>query len=142
VTALTRTVNPGPTPDLVWAMLEFASGAIGVLETSWLAPVQGGVFTDDWLNVIGKSGTARIDLSRAPMSVWNDTGYAMLDPFYSPVSGGEIAGAFRDQLIAFITGLRTGQASSVVPLEDVRHGLEVALAVVESGETGRAVEIN
>lgn len=141
VTALTRTIHPGPTPDLVWAMLEFASGAIGVLETSWLAPVQGGVFTDDALSVVGSTGTARIDLSRAPMSLWNDSGYALLDPFYSPVAGGEIAGAFRDQLIAFITGLRTGRPATAVPLDDVRHGLAVALAVVESGETGRAVEV-
>jgi predicted dehydrogenase len=142
VTALTRTIHPGPTPDLVWAMLEFGSGAIGVLETSWLAPVQGGVFTDDALSVIGSRGTARIDLSRAPMSVWSESGYALLDPFYSPLVGGEIAGAFRDQLIAFITGLRTGQSSTAVPLEDVRHGLAVALAVVESSETGRALEVN
>jgi UDP-N-acetylglucosamine 3-dehydrogenase len=141
VTALTRTVNPGPTPDLVWAMLEFASGAIGVLETSWLAPVAGGVFTDDALAVIGSRGTARIDLSRAPMSLWSESGYQLLDPFYSPTVGGQMAGAFRDQLIGFITSIRTGQRSTLVPLEDVRHGLAVALAVVESSESGRAVEV-
>jgi len=34
VTAVTRTIFPGPNPDLVWGILEFAGGCVGVLETS------------------------------------------------------------------------------------------------------------
>jgi predicted dehydrogenase len=139
VSAVTRTINPGPTPDLVWGILEFASGAVGVLETSWLAPVEGGVFTDDALSVVGSRGTARIDLSRAPASIWSASGYEVLDPFCSPPIGGEVAGAFRDQLISFITSIRAGRPNERVPLADVRHGLAVALALVRAGEEGRAI---
>jgi predicted dehydrogenase len=139
VSAVTRTINPGPTPDLVWGILEFASGAVGVLETSWLAPVEGGVFTDDALSVVGTRGTARIDLSRAPAATWSASGYEVLDPFYSPAIGAEVAGAFRDQMISFITSIRAGCPNEQVPLADVRHGLAVALALVRAGEEGRAI---
>jgi predicted dehydrogenase len=139
VSAVTRTINPGPTPDLVWGILEFASGAVGVLETSWLAPVEGGVFTDDALSVVGTRGTARIDLSRAPAATWSASGYEVLDPFYSPAIGAEVAGAFRDQMISFITSIRAGRPNEQVPLADVRHGLAVALALVRAGEEGRAI---
>lgn len=139
VSAVTRTVNPGPTPDLVWGILEFASGAVGVLETSWLAPVAGGVFADDALSIVGSRGTARIDLSRAPATIWSASGFEVLDPFYSPSIGAEVAGAFRDQLISFVTGIRAGRPNEQVPLADVRHGLAVALALVRAGEEGRAI---
>jgi UDP-N-acetylglucosamine 3-dehydrogenase len=141
VTAVVRTINPGPTPDLVWGILEFSSGAIGVLETSWLAPVEGGVFTDDALSIVGSRGTARIDLSRAPAAAWSKSGYELIDPFYSPTAGSQIMGAFREQMISFIASMRTGQPNDVVPLADVRHGLEVALALIKAGEEGRTVAV-
>ena len=139
VTALSRTIVPGPTPDLIWAMLEFDSGAIGVLETSWLGPSDG-IGADDALHVIGSEGTARLDLSRSPAAIWTSSGYEQIDAFYAPGYGGELYGAFRDQLIAFITAIRTG-LTDLVPLDEVRHGLRVALAIIESSQSGRPVTL-
>ena len=139
VSALTRTIHPGPAPDVVWAMLEFDSGAIGVLETSWLGP-NDGIGADDALHVVGSEGTARLDFSRAPAAFWNQAGLLQFDPFYQPGFGGELYGAFRDQLIAFITAIRTG-LTDLVPLDEIRHGLRVALAIIESSESGRPVNL-
>lgn len=80
VTSVTRTIFPGPNPDLVWGILEFADGCVGVLETSWLGPAHPGMFADDSINVIGTQGTARIDLSRAPLSAWNGSGLTAATP--------------------------------------------------------------
>ena len=137
VRAYSRTVNPGPTPDLVWAVLEFASGAVGVLETSWLAPDRGGVFTDDALSVVGTHGTARLDLSRAPLTLWTESGFQLPDPFYGPALDDGIAGALAEELGYFATCVRTGRPPDRVPLAEVRHGLAAALALVRSSEDGR-----
>lgn len=142
VTAVTRTIFPGPNPDLVWGILEFAGGCVGVLETSWLGPSHSGVLADDSISVIGTQGTARIDLSRAPLSSWNEAGFAVPDTMYSPVTGGEVGGAFRAQMMAFISALRSGRSAPLVPLDDVVHGLIIALALITSSEEGKAVEID
>lgn len=140
VWAATRTVRPGPTPDLVWAMLEFESGAIGVIETSWLGPAAG-IVTDDALSVIGTAGSARLDLGQAPLTIRTDDRVLVPDSFYSPVIKGEVAGAFERQILAFVRQLRRPRPDELVPLAEVRHGLEVALAVIKSSEEGRAIAI-
>lgn len=140
VWAVTRTVQPGPTPDLVWGTLEFASGAIGVLETSWLGPAAG-IVNDDALSVIGTAGSARLDLSQSPLTIRTDTRVLAPDSVYSPVINGEVAGAFQRQMLAFIQQLRQPGETELVPLADARHGLEVALAVIRSSEEGQAIAI-
>src|SRR5829696_3064419 len=65
-------------PDGCWALLEFESGAVGMLETSWLVPAgaPANVVTPTWrgtidaeIEVIGDVGTGRIRLLDAPLSV-------------------------------------------------------------------------
>lgn len=136
VRAFSRTVNPGPTPDLMWGVMEFESGAIGCVETSWLAPDAGGLFVDDALSVIGTQGTARIDLSRGPLSVWNQRGHRQPDLFYEPRLDGAVGGALREQLMYFVRCIREGRESTYVPLADVRHGVAVAEELVRSAEEG------
>jgi len=92
--------------------------------------------------VIGTQGTARIDLSRAPLSSWNEAGFVVPDTMYSPMTGGEVGGAFRAQMRAFISALRSGRSASLVPLDDVVRGLIIALALIRSSEEGKAVEID
>ena len=144
VSAISRTVVPVPagTPDLLWGMLEFANGCIGVLETSWLGPSHSGVFTDDCISVIGTKGTARLDLSRAPLAMWNESGYTMPDTMYSPVIGGEVLGAFRTQMMHFIAALRSPGTPPPVPMDEVTHGLQVALALIAASEKGETVVID
>jgi predicted dehydrogenase len=141
VTAVSRTIVPGPTPDLFWGMLEFANGCIGVLETSWLGPSHSGVFADDFLSVIGRDGTARLDPGRAPLALWNGSGYLVPDTMYSPVIGGEVFGALRTQMIAFVTALRSPQHPHPVPLDEVAHGLQVALALIAASERGETIDL-
>jgi len=66
-------------PDGCWALVEFESGAVGILETSWLVPAgaPANVVTPDWrgtidaeIEVIGDVGTGRIRLLDAPLSMW------------------------------------------------------------------------
>jgi predicted dehydrogenase len=121
-------------------MLEFASGAIGVVETSWLGP-EAGIVTDDALSVIGVQGSARLDLSQAPLTIRTKRGVVVPDSYYSPEIDGDVAGAFQRQMLAFVQQLRQPGRLELVPMAEVRHGLEVALAVIRSSEEGKAVAI-
>jgi predicted dehydrogenase len=141
VTAVTRTIVEGANPDLVWGILEFTDGCVGVLETNWLGP-SSGIFTDDSISVIGTAGTARLDLSRAPLSLWNASGFMVPDTMYSPILGNEVLGAFREQIMTFVSTLRQGYGADLVPLDEVLHGMTIALALIRSSEEGKAVEID
>jgi predicted dehydrogenase len=139
VRAYARTINPGPTPDAVWAVLELESGALGVLETLWLTPEQGGVYTDDALSVIGSHGGARLDLTRAPLTVWTEEGHRVPDLFYETRLGGEVGGALKEQVLYLLACLRAGTEPDRVPPAEARHGLAVALALIRAADEDREV---
>ena len=136
-----RTVNPGPSPDLVVGILEFQSGALGLVETNLVAADQGGLFSDDELTVVGDRGTARIDATRAPLAVWSADGYTVPDVLYEPRVDGGVIGAVRDELLYFVGCVRANRQPDRVPLADARHGLEVLLAMIRSAEEGRDVSL-
>ncbi|MAG36103.1 MAG: hypothetical protein CL878_07660 [Dehalococcoidia bacterium] len=139
VRAFTRTVRPGPTPDLAWGMLDFHSGVLGSLETVGLAPEQGGLKVDDALNVIGSRGSARIDLTRAPLLVWTEDGMTVPGVSYVPHTRGAVRGALREELLHFIGRLRSSAAPDYRGLAEVRHGVAVTLALIQSAEEDRDV---
>jgi len=142
VRAYTRTVQAGfSTPDVALGLLEFESGVIGCLETCWVAPDRAGIFTDDALSVVGSRGTARLDLSRAPVAVWTEEGYSLPDLFYEAPVGGAPTGALREELLYFIGCLRAGRPPDRVPLDQVRHGLEVVLALIQSAEEDQEIAL-
>jgi UDP-N-acetylglucosamine 3-dehydrogenase len=132
-----RAVNPGPTLDLGWAMREFESGPLGCLETSWLAPAGGGVCTDDALSVVGRRGTARLDLARAPLAPRTEAGYRLPDIFYEPRAASAVGGARRERSRYVSTCVRQERAPERVPPAEVRHGLAVTRALIRSAEEGR-----
>ena len=134
VRAFTRMTRPGPTPDVAWGMIDFQSGVLGSLETVGLAPDQGGIKVDDALNVIGTLGTARIDLTRAPLLIWTQEGMTVPGVSYVPRTRGAVRGALREELLHFIGRLRSGAAPDYGALAEVRHGVAVALALIQSAE--------
>jgi predicted dehydrogenase len=142
VRAWSRTVFAAETPDAVWGVLEFESGVVGHLETIWLNPASGGAYADDALTVLGSRGVAKLDLTRGPVTLWNRDGYVIPDLFYEPRDpDGAVGGALRDHLLYFIRCLRDRTPPNRVPVEDVRHGLAVVLAMIRSADEGREVEV-
>ena len=93
-------------PDGCWALVEFASGAVGMLETSWLVPAgaPANVVTPTWrgtidaeIEVIGDAGTSRIRLLDAPLSLWSEGFTAAPETGLWPEVSGSIGGALRDE---------------------------------------------
>jgi predicted dehydrogenase len=137
-------------PDGCWALVEFESGAIGILETSWLVPAgaPANVVTPDWrgtidaeIEVIGDVGTARIRLLDAPFSLWSAGFTATPETGLWPEVGGSIGGALRDEDAHFIDRVRRGAPESIASVADAVMGLRVAEAIVTSAASGTAVEL-
>ena len=137
-------------PDGCWALLEFASGAVGIVETSWFVPAgaPANVLTPDWrgtidaeIEVIGEAGSGRIRLLDAPLSLWSAGFTAAPETGLWPETGGTIGGALREEVAHFLTRIRHGLPETIASVADAVHGLRVVEAIVASAETGMPVEV-
>jgi predicted dehydrogenase len=138
-------------PDGCWALVEFASGAVGMLETSWLVPAgaPANVVTPTWrgtidaeIEVIGDAGTGRIRLLDAPLSLWSAEFMAAPETGLWPDVNGSIGGALRNEDAHFIDSVRRGAPESIASVADAVMGLRVAEAIVTAAATGTAVELD
>jgi predicted dehydrogenase len=137
-------------PDGCWALVEFESGAVGILETSWMVPAgaPANVITPTWrgtidaeIEVIGDVGTGRIRLLDPPLSLWSAGFTAAPEIGLWPEVGGSIGGALRDEDAHFIDRVRRGAPESIASVADAVMGLRVAEAIVTSAASGTAVEL-
>jgi predicted dehydrogenase len=150
VQAIERTLSGMRYPDGCWALLEFASGAVGLVETSWFVPAgaPANVVTPNWrgtidaeIEVIGTRGTGRIRLLDSPLSLWGAEFAAMPESGLWPELNGSIAGALREQDGHFIARVRHGLPESTASVTDAVAGLRTAEAIIDSAVSGLAVEM-
>lgn len=142
VTAFERNVQGGRNPDVLWAFLEFESGAVATVENSWLVPDEAGVALDDLVEVIGEKGKAGIDLSHQGLWIWNASGSRMPEIGLEPRLHGYIGGAIRDELVYFTTCVLHGHDNGVLSAVDGVHGIEVIEAIIRSAREGQAVTLD
>jgi predicted dehydrogenase len=150
VQALERHLSGRRYPDCCLALVEFESGAVGILETSWLVPAgaPANVVTPTWrgtidaeIEVIGDVGTSRIRLLDAPLSLWSGEFTAAPETGLWPEVSGSIGGALRDEDAHFIDRVRRSAPESIASVGDAVQGLRVAEAIVASAASGTAVEL-
>jgi predicted dehydrogenase len=150
VHAVERNVSGMRYPDGCWALLEFASGAVGVLETSWLVPdgAPANVVTPAWrgtldaeFEVVGSVGSSRIRLLDGPFSLWSPTFTAIPELGLWPEVTGSIAGALREEIAHFLHRVRTGAPESIASVADAQEGLRVIEAIVASAARGTAIDL-
>ncbi|MDQ3227154.1 MAG: Gfo/Idh/MocA family oxidoreductase, partial [Chloroflexota bacterium] len=151
VQAIERHLSGMRYPDGCWALLEFASGAVGMVETSWMIPdgAPANVVTPTWrgtidaeIEVIGVAGTGRIRLLDAPLSLWSAGFTAMPETGLWPESGGAIGGALREEDAHFLDRVRRGALESIASVADAVAGLRVAEAIVAAAASGMAVALD
>lgn len=148
VYAIERNVSGMTYPDACWALIEFASGAVAIVETSWFVPAgaPANVVTPNWrgtidaeIEVIGTLGTRRIRLLDAPYSMWTADFTAMPETGMWPAIGGEVKGALREEIAYFIARVR-GVPETLTSVGDAITNLKVGEAIVESARTGAAID--
>ena len=137
-----RKIHSTKNPDWVMGILEFASGAIGQVQTNWLLPDAAGVPLDDALQITGETGTATLSMQPAGLSIWASEGYSAPDSGYETRMYGAAHGGLLNELLYFYRCLRAGQPTSAITLEEATNTMRTALALVESARTGRDVELH
>ncbi len=128
-----RKATRGRHDDTFWGVLEFANGAIGVIETIWLLPESSGVQFDDAFELFGTRGVANLELFPGPLSFWREDGFEAPDVSYTSI--------LRDQMVYFCDCVREGRQPEIITAEEAMHAVRVVLALVESARTGQDVEI-
>lgn len=141
VRALQRSIYHHPNPDATWALLEFANGAVAILENVWLNPDNSGIGTNDAMQVTGTRGIAQIDFVNTGLSLWREDGYLVPDISHEPRVRGELFGALNQELAYFTRCVYEHRAPDVVSLDDALHGLQVALAIIQSAAQERDVRV-
>ena len=137
-------------PDACFAVLQFASGAVGLLETSWFVPegAPANVLTPTWhgtidaeLELVGTERSGRLRLLDAGLALWAPELTAHPETGLWPEVNGQVAGALQEEVAHFVECVRTGVPSPVASVADAVAGLRVAEAIVASAETGREVAL-
>jgi predicted dehydrogenase len=141
VRAHERNIQGGQAPDVLWATIAFASGALGVIENLWLMPEQAGVWLDAETEVVGSVGMARVRFPGDTMSLWLESGPQAPDTTLVPVAGGAMHGTLCDQFAYFARCVVTGSPPTRVTGADALRSLEVTLAIIESAATDREVRL-
>jgi predicted dehydrogenase len=151
VHALERHLSGLRYPDGCWALIAFASGAVGILETSWMVPASApaNVVTPTWrgtidaeIEVIGDAGTGRIRLLDTPFSMWSDEFMTAPETGLWPEVSGSIGGALRNEDAHFIDRVRRGAPESIASVTEAVMGLRIAEAIVAAASSGTTVELD
>lgn len=126
-------------PDLTWGVLEFEDGALGFVQTMWLLPDKANV-QDDGMQVVGTSGVANITI-HSGLSLWREDGQETPEISYEPRLRDTVFGALREELSYFaLCVIQNCKPAVVTPQEGV-EAVRTAVALIESGKTGKDVTI-
>lgn len=124
----------GEVPDMLSYTITFAGGAIGAAEVVNNLPR--GYPYYHMMEVIGTSGRIRaMDPLLSPLTIAGESAMTQPDNFPTLL---HVDQAYVDELSAFAHAVRTGEPPPLNPRE-ARNAVELALAVVRSGETGESV---
>ncbi len=151
VYAIERNYSGMTYPDACWALLQFASGAVGIVETSWFVPdgAPATVYTPDWrgtidaeLEVIGTERTGRVMALAGGIASWGPEVTFLPDAGLWPEVVGSIGGAIREEDRHFLERVRTGSESPIASAADALAGMRVAEAIVRSAAEGREIRLD
>ena len=141
VYARTLSVRHLPNPDLGWAMLQFESGAVGIIETVWYLPKKSPFDIDSQMEIIGTKGAIYIGGSDQGIAINDETGWKLPDTYYWPRVHDQIAGVLKEELSYFINCVLTGNKPKVITPKESKEAVKVMAAAEESARTGKIVAI-
>lgn len=142
VRAWERNIQGGEAPDVLWATIEFASGALAVVENLWLLPETAGVWLDAETEVVGSRGMARVRFPSDTMNVYLADGPRLPDTTLVAVAHDVMSGALVDQFAYFVRHVSNGLPLERVTGDDALRSLEVTLAIMRSAATQQEVRLD
>lgn len=131
----------GPGPDAMVATLRFRSGAVAVLEHSWIIASATGQRSDHRLSAFGTRGSVSVDSTDSPLVVYGDFGFSKPNTRYYSYPCDVPFGAFATESRFFLRSLRDGSPWPV-SLADARAALACAVAIERSAETELPMQVD
>jgi predicted dehydrogenase len=126
--------------DAVMALLRFANGAIGSLETSWILPPTVPAPLDARLDVVGTAGGVVIEGANHGLSIVDRDGYRLPDLTHWPVGPRGVYGDLQAAIAGFVSDLLSG-APETVTMHDALYAQEVVAAMKASFRSGQPVSL-
>ena len=124
-------------PAVVTTTMEFANGAVGLLETNWGRSEGYPSIRTDEIRVTGTDGHGRVIIENDDATITTAEGFEYLET--SELHGRE-TGMYRFQLDHFVDVVEDG-TPPLVTAEDGLRSLEVANAVIDALDTGERVQV-
>lgn len=128
--------------DAAWITVEFADGALGVVESGWALPRRWGAFGDIRMDLVGTEGVLQLDLARMNVAGFDARadGWVAPDTRHWPEVNGRLAGALRAEVDHFLSCAASGATPSVDGAAG-RRALAIALAADRALATGRRIAL-
>jgi UDP-N-acetylglucosamine 3-dehydrogenase len=142
VYAKTLSTRNLPNPDIGWAMLQFESGAIGVIEAVWYLPDKTPFDIDSRMEIIGTKGAIYIGGSDQGIAINDANGWKMPDTYYWPRVHGHRVGVLKDELSYFVRCAISGKQPEIITPEESKEAVRVMVAAEESAKSGKAVVLS
>lgn len=122
--------------DALYAVVDFANGAIGSLDYSWAWPssLPAGYYAQ--FEVIGTKSAAILDVRDQGLQVLTGDGTSNLDTHLWPTINGQIVGDLRDELMHFASAILSNTPFAQDPAEAL-DAIRVLDALFRSMETGQ-----
>jgi predicted dehydrogenase len=140
VSAVERHFLERETPDVFVSILEFDSGAIGVIQNVWHIAAGCPYGFEFQTRVFTKDNTYCIR-NEPVIHHWGKDATHYPEMFFWPYIDHAPQGALKDELQHFERCSRSGSESEVVPLEDVLKCTKIAECLIETAKTGKPAEI-
>lgn len=129
------------TPDIFLSTIEFKNGGVAHMENGWITPNGNPNINDFWCSVLCREGMLTINASNHNMlqMVTEEKSYVP-DVLVSHTIFDRCKGLAYESIRDFVDRLVDGQEFRVT-LEDSRNTALAILAIMESAESGQAVEV-
>lgn len=126
--------------DAVVATLQFANGAIGSLDTSWVLPSSMPEPIDAGFKIIGTGGSATIEGANQGLSFVGESGLQLPDLVHWPTGRDGVGGDLRLSISHFLDCVQSG-GTPATTLTEARHTEKVVHSIRESIRTGSPIII-
>lgn len=142
VQAWARHTDGAERPDLLWSVVEFEGGQVGLTETGWVLPDGAGLWLESELEVIGTDGIARVHLPGNVLSLYLTSGFERPETSVLPGPEAAATGTLRDELAYFAGCVASNAPPQRADARDSLESLRLALAVAEAEGTGQSVQLS
>ncbi|MFO7623655.1 MAG: Gfo/Idh/MocA family oxidoreductase [Anaerolineales bacterium] len=128
------------TYDCAWLTIEFADGALGILEVGWClpeewagwsSPISWGGFGDVRMNVVGTDGVLNLNFTPMNLYACDHDGWKLPDTRHWPVMNDKLVGAAKLEMEHFFECVLENKEPRVSG-EDGRRSIEVMIAAEQS----------